>query len=145
MSLRYRYSDNGFSYSGAKIPDVPIVRLVLRRRDKRVKAFGTAIIDTGFDGGIYPNIALLKFFEGLNPIRMDKLVSSFGEKVDCEVYEVEASLFSEKDGLEVDLKEVNAYIPVDPAYIGGEVLVSREVLNRLKVVLDGVYSELSST
>ena len=143
MSLKYRYSDNGFSYSGTKIPDIPVVRLVLRRRDKRVKAFGTAVIDTGFDGGIYPNIALLKFFEGLNPIRMEKLISVFGEKVDCEVYEVEASLVSEKDGFEVDLKEVNVYIPVNPAYIGGEVLVGREILNRLKVVLNGVYSELS--
>ena len=145
MNLKYKYSTNGISYSGIKIPDIPIVRLVLRHREKKIKATGTAIVDTGFDGGIYPNISLLKFFEGFNPIRMEKLSSAFEEKVECEVYKVEASLISEENNLEINLKEVNVYIPVDPAYIGEEVLVGREVLNRLKTVLDGVYSELNIT
>jgi hypothetical protein len=143
LNLKYRYSADGFSYSGAKIPDIPAVRLLLRRRDKKMKAVGTAIVDTGFDGGIYPNISLLGFFEGLDPLRTDKLSSAFEEKVECEVYRIEASLISEGDDVEVDLGEVNVYIPLDPAYIGEEVLVGRELINRLMTVLDGVRSELT--
>jgi len=143
LNLKYKYLTNGISYSGIKIPDVPVVRLILRHKGKKVKAMGTAIVDTGFDGGIYPNISLLKFFEGLNPIRIEKLGSMFEEKVECEVYKVEASLISEKSNLEINLKEVNVYIPIDPAYIGEEVLVGREVLNKLKAILDGTHSELT--
>jgi hypothetical protein len=144
LNLKYKYITNGFSYSGAKIPDIPIVHLVLRRKDKKIKAVGTAIVDTGFDGGIYPSISLLNFFEGLNPICIEKLSSAFEEKIECEVYKVEASLISEDNNIEINLKEVNVYIPIDPAYIGEEVLIGREVLNRLKIILDGVYSEFTS-
>lgn len=143
MSLRCRYSVDGVSYTGAKIPDVPVVRLTLRRKDRRVRASGTAIVDTGFDGGVYPNLQLLKFFEGLKPLSVEKLGTPFEETVDCEVYRVEGTLVPSDGGVEIDLKGINVYIPVDPAYIGEEVLIGREVLNKLKMTLDGVYAELS--
>ena len=63
--------------------------------------------------------------------------------MECEVYKVDASLISEENNLEINLKEVNVYIPVDPAYMREEVLIGREVLNRLKAVLDGTRSELT--
>jgi len=143
LSLKYKYSVDGTSYTGAKIPDVPIVRLTLRRKDKRVRASGTAIVDTGFDGGVYPNLQLLKFFEGLKPLSAEKLGTPLEETIDCEVYRVEGTLIPTDGGLEIDLEEVNVYIPVDPAYIGEEVLIGREILNKLKITLDGVYTELS--
>jgi len=143
LSLKYKYAVDGISYSGAKIPDVPIVRLTLRRKDKRMRAIGTAIVDTGFDGGLYPSLQLLKFFEGLKPLRVEKLGTSFEETVNCEVYRVEGTLIPTDGDLEIDLEEVNVYIPVDPAYIGEETLIGREILNKLKIALDSVYTELS--
>jgi hypothetical protein len=126
-----------------KIPDIPVVRLILRRRDKRVKASGTAIVDTGFDGGVYPNLQLLGFFEGLKPLGAEKLGTSLEEMVNCEVYRVEGALISTDGGIEIGLGEVNVYIPVDPTYMGEEVLIGREILNQLKIRLDGFYTELS--
>lgn len=52
-------------------------------------------------------------------------------------------MISEENSLEINLKEVNVYIPVDPASMGEEALIGREVLNRLKAVLDGTHSELT--
>lgn len=79
MNLKYKYSPNGVSYGGIKIPDIPTVRLILRQEEE-IRAIGTAIIDTGFDGGIYPSLPLLRFSEDFNLIRMEKLGSAFEEK-----------------------------------------------------------------
>ena len=39
--------------------------------------------------------------------------------------------------LELDIGEVNVYIPGEPDYIGGEVHVGREIINKLDVLLYG--------
>lgn len=137
MSLSYKYHVDGITSSGQKIEDTPVVRLLLRRRDIHKRAVGTAIIDTGFDGGVYPNLQILTFFEGLKPMRIDRLSSVFGEYVECEVYKVEASIISENNKLVIDIGDVNVYIPTEPDYMGEEVLIGREVLNRLDVTLVG--------
>jgi len=108
-----------------------------------MRATGTAIVDTGFDGGVYPNLQLLKFFENLEPLSVEKLGTTSEEIVDCEVYTVNGTLISVDGSLEINLGEVKTYIPVDPAYIGEETLIGREILNKLKTILDGVNTELS--
>jgi len=143
LSLKYKYSFDSISYSGAKIPEVPVVYLTLRRKDKRMRASGTAIVDTGFDGGVYPNLQLLKFFEGLKPSSVERLGTPLEETINCEVYRVAGKLIPTDSSLEIDLEEVNVYIPVDPAYIGEETLIGREILNRLRIRLDGIHTELN--
>ena len=143
LSLKYKYFPNGYSYTGSKIPDIPIVKISLLRKDKKMRATGTAIIDTGFDGGIYPNIKLLNFFEGLKPFRIEKIGSPLGEIVNCEVYKIDGALISEDVTTKIDLGEVNVYIPINPEYINDEVLVGREILNKLKIILDGTYTKLN--
>jgi len=142
LSLRYKYYFDGISYGGAKIPDVPVVYLTLKRKDKRLRASGTAIVDTGFDRGVYPNLQLLKFFEGLEPSSLERLGTPLEETIDCEVYRVVGTLIPTDSGLEIDLEEVNVYIPVDPAYIGEETLIGREIMNKLRITLNGIYAEL---
>jgi len=137
LSLSYKYHPDGIAPSGVRIEDIPVVRLVLRRRDIGKRAVGTSIVDTGFDGGIYPNLQILTFFEGLKPMRIDRLGSVFGESIECEVYTVEASLISEDGNLTIDLGNASVYIPTDPDYIGDEVLIGREILNRLGITLIG--------
>lgn len=143
MSLSYSYYLDGLSSRGVRIEDIPIIRLTLKRKDISKKATGTAVVDTGFDGGIYPNLILLTFFEGLKPIRVEKLSSAFNEDVECEVYSVEASIVSEDKNLVIDIGEVNVYIPVEPDYIGEEVLIGREIINKLKILLDGKKKTLT--
>ena len=117
--------------------------MTLKRKDAGKRATGTAIVDTGFDGGIYPNLMLLTFFEGLKPVRVEKLSSAFNEAIECEVYNVEASIISEDKNLEIDIGEVNVYIPVEPDYIGEEVLIGREIINKLDILLDGKKKTLT--
>jgi len=143
LSLKYKYSSDGISYGGAKIPDVPVVYLTLRRKDKRMRASRTAIVDTGFDGGVYPNLQLLKFFEGLELSSVERLGTPLEETIDCEAYRVVGTLIPIDSGLEIDLEEVNVYIPVDPAYLGEENLIGREILNKLGIALDGICTELN--
>ncbi len=62
MRLSYPYTDDGFTMHGEKIPDIPIV--YLRLKVGRFRASGPAIVDMGFDGGVYPNMEIIKMFRG---------------------------------------------------------------------------------
>lgn len=54
MKLKYPYANDGYTTGGEKIPDIPVVYLVVKFG--KFRAHGPAIVDTGFDGGIYPNM-----------------------------------------------------------------------------------------
>lgn len=142
MSLRHRYAENGLTSAGRRIPDLPVVKLMLLRRDVKLRATGLAIIDTGFDGGVLPNIQLLTFFEGSTPRYIEKLAGPLGGTVDCEVFEVEGSLLSEDRKSALRLGKLNAYIPVEPEYLSNEVLLGREVLNTLGIRLNGKLADI---
>ena len=137
MSLRHRYAEGGYTSTGNKIPDIPVVRLMLLRRDTGTRATGPAIVDTGFDGGVLPNVELLTFFEGLIPRYTDKLAGPFGGVVDCEVFEVDGKLISEDRSRERVLGKVKVYIPLVPEYLADEVLLGREIANKFAMKLDG--------
>ena len=133
--FEYAYEANGFSATGRRVPDVPIVMIKLLRLDKPLMARGPAVVDTGFDGGLYPNIKIVTFLEGLKPRFSEYLDHPYFGKVDCEVYEVQGFLIHSK--VESTLGNVFIYTPMEPQYLTDEVLVGREVLNQLKIALDG--------
>jgi hypothetical protein len=140
-SISYKYIDDGYSSSGRKLPDLPVVTLLLRRRDRRLQAKGLAIVDTGFDGSVYPSISLLKLLEGMKPRQVEYLFHPLYARIDCEVYELDAFLLNGSE--QVSLGQVLVYAPTDPDYISDEVLIGREILNNHKILLNGPTSTLN--
>jgi hypothetical protein len=108
-----------------KIQDIPVVHLIVKAGRKR--AHEPAIIDTGFDGGIYPNIEIVKMFEGVEPVAKTNFENPMYGLSEFEVYIAEAFLYQE--GEQIGLGRAKVYIPTEPELLTGEVLVGREVLN----------------
>lgn len=140
--FEYAYEANGFSATGRRVPDVPIVIVKLARLDKSIVARGPAVVDTGFDGGIYPNVKIALFLEGLKPSLSEYLDHPYLGRVSCEVYEVQGSLAHSK--AELPLGNVYVYTPTEPQYLTEEVLVGREILNKLKIALNGYKVTVNS-
>ncbi len=96
-------------------------------------ARGPAIIDTGFDGGIYPNLKLIKLLEGMKPIDVIEFESPLYGTSEFEVYEVKAYLYYKFNY--IDLGKVKVYVPTYPELLIDEVIIGREILNKLKINL----------
>jgi len=109
-----------------------VVYLVLEVGEFRAK--GPAILDTGFDGGVYPNINIVKLFEGTKPIKTVEFENPLFQRSEFEVYVAKAYLYY--SGEYVPIGDVNVYIPVEPELLGEEVIIGREVINRWRMVLD---------
>ncbi len=136
-SFRYRYEQDGLDEDGEKIPDIPIIYLAIET--ERGRARGPAILDTGFDGGIYPNIQVVQILEGLKPVKTKRIENPLYEPVVCEIFKAKASLAHPKLNHNIPLGEVNVYVPVEPEYLSDEVLVGREIINKFKLKLDGTW------
>lgn len=139
-SFRYRYEPNGLDEDGEKIPDIPVIYLVLETERGRAK--GPAILDTGFDGGIYPNIQIVQILEGLKPVKTKRIENPLYEPVVCEIFKAKASLTHPKQNHNIPLGEVNVYVPTEPEYLSDEVLIGREVINKLKIKLNGTWTTI---
>ncbi|MBO3797971.1 MAG: hypothetical protein QXO47_02065 [Thermoproteota archaeon] len=125
MKISYHYAEDGYTDHGEKIPDIPVVHLVIRAG--KYRAHGAAIIDTGFDGGIYPNMEIVRMFEGVEPTAKTIFENPLYGASEFEIYMGEASLYY--GGKQIGLGRVRVYIPTEPELLTGEVLVGREVLN----------------
>ncbi|MGB9730186.1 MAG: hypothetical protein ACP5IZ_06835 [Thermoprotei archaeon] len=125
MIASYHYVEDGYTAHGEKIPDIPIVYLTIET--DKYRARGPAIIDTGFDGGIYPNMEIIKMFKGVKPITKVLFENPLYGASEFEVYTAKALLYYNGD--EVNLGDIRVYIPTEPELITGEVLVGREILN----------------
>ncbi len=134
-NLSYKYIRDGFDEDGEMIPDIPIVYLSLE--SKYGRATGPAIIDTGFDGGIYSNLQVIRILEGLEPIRIKRIENPLYEPVICEIFRVQGFLIKPTTKQVISLGSVNVYVPTEPDFIGDEVLVGRELINNLELKLDG--------
>ena len=137
--LTYAYVEDGMTAQGIKIPDIPIVYLVIQVG--RLRARGPAIVDTGFDGGIYPNFEIVRLFEGMKPLRVVEFENPIYGRSEFEVYEADAYLYHE--GTYISIGKVNVYIPTEPELLTGEVLIGREVLNRWRLALNSPNGHLS--
>ena len=135
--FRYAYEPDGLDEEGIKIPDVPVIYLVLQTN--RGKARGPAVLDTGFDGGIYPNIQVVHILEGMKPLVLKRLEHPIYGYVECEIYKAKAFLSTPNFTQTISIGEVKVYVPTEPEYLTDEVLVGREILNNLKIELDGQY------
>lgn len=131
---------DGLDEDGENIPDIPIVYLSLESEIGRAR--GPAIIDTGFDGGIYPNAQILKILRDQKPVKIKHIESPVYGRVSCEVFEVKASVLERKTGQLASVGKVYVYVPTEPEYISDEVLVGREILNNHILKLDGGWIEI---
>jgi len=137
-SFKYRYSRNGIDEDGERIPDIPVIYLILETSKGR--AMGPAVVDTGFDGGIYPNIQILRILRGLSPLRLKRVEHPIYGYIRCEIYRARASLSDPFFRSTTDLGLINIYTPMEPEYISDEVLLGREILNNLNLHLDGEWA-----
>lgn len=141
--ISYFYSTNGLSTKGQQIPDVPIIHLLITRADKDFSIAGPALVDTGFDGGIYPNLPIIGYLEGLKPTKTEELESA-GGYITCEIFRVSAS-FAKPETYEPikPIGEINIYVPTGPEALSDEAILGREILNTLKIRLDGKQTSIT--
>ncbi len=128
----YYYIEDGFYWTVLRYWIFLWFTLVLEVGEFRAR--GPAILDTGFDGGVYPNIDIVKLFEGIKPIKTVEFENPLFQRSEFEVYVANAYLYYR--GEYVPIGDVNVYIPVEPELLGEEVIIGREVINRWRVVLD---------
>ena len=64
------------------------------------------------------------------------------EEVKCEVFSVKASLVSEEGETILRLGDVRVLVPLSPENLSMEVIVGREILNKLILKLDGKRLEV---
>lgn len=140
-STNYRYKENGILPDGSRVPDIPVMNLLIVRRDLRKGLLGEAIVDTGFDAGIYANLILVEFLEGSKPARTTPLQAA-GHTVSCEVFDVECHIIDQSSEPVLRLGRVEVYCPVDPIDLSEDAIVGRAILNRIRVELDGRLTKL---
>ncbi|MFQ6074622.1 MAG: hypothetical protein ACE5Z5_00610 [Candidatus Bathyarchaeia archaeon] len=133
--LEYEYVEGGVSRAGRKIPDVPVMEIMLydERRKKGVR--GPAIVDTGFDGGVYANLTVATFLEGYKAVA-EEVIEAPGHLIRCEVFRASCRLLY-PSGNGVGVGEVEVHVPTEPMDLSGDVLVGRILLNKLQMSLNG--------
>lgn len=141
--ISYSYSTNGLSTRGQRIPDVPIVYVLITRGDRDFSIGGPALVDTGFDGGIYPNLPIIQYLEGLKPTKIEELEGAKGP-ITCEVFRISASFTKPETHEPIRaIGEINIYVPISPEALSDEAILGREILNRLEVKLDGKQTSIT--
>lgn len=137
----YQYREDGILPDGSRIPDIPIVTLLMVRRDLGKGLVGESIVDTGFDAGIYANLKLVEFLEGTRPSRTTSLKAA-GHSVSCEIFDVECHIVGQDSKPVLPLGKVEVFCPVNPIDLSDDVVVGRAILNRLRLEMDGRLTRL---
>ena len=109
-STNYPYEEDGILPDGSKVPDIPVMNLLIVRKDRRKGLLGKSIVDTGFDAAIYANLNLAEFLEGATPKRTVPLQAA-GRDVPCEVFDVECYIMNQDFKPVLSLGNVDAYCP----------------------------------
>ena len=143
-STNYPYKEDGILPDGSRVPDIPILTLLIVRRDLRKGLLGESIVDTGFDAAIYANLNLVEFLEGASPSKTTSLRAA-GHSVSCEIFEVECHIVDQSSKPIHPLGKVGVFCPVNPSDLSEDVIVGRAVLNRLRLEFDGKLTKLSPT
>ena len=96
------------------------------------------MVDTGFDGGIYPNEYLYDYLSKLElkSDKEEKLMDVTGE-INCKILYVRAEIFDPNSDLRYNLGRVKIYLPEGREYISENVIVGREIINNLDIRLNG--------
>ena len=140
-STNYPYKEDGILPDGSRVPDIPVLNVLIVRRDLRRGLLGELIVDTGFDAGIYANLSLAELLEGASPRRMSSLQAA-GREVTCEVFSVESHIVDQNSKPVLPLGIVDAYCPIDPIDLSEDVIVGRAILNRIRLELNGKLTKL---
>lgn len=140
-SIRYPYKEDGILPDGSKLADIPIMKLILLRRDLKKALVGEAIADTGFDESLYANIQLVEFLAGLRPIRTS-ILRALSHEVTCEVFKIECYLADNNLKPALNLQEVEVYVPINVEDLSEDVIIDRVILNRLKLQLNGKFLQV---
>ncbi len=138
---KYAYEKDGILPDGSKVPDLPVMKIMLIRRDIKKFIVGDVLIDTGFDMSIYANYEIANFLEGLKPVGRMELKSA-AEIIECEIHEIEASIPSDDVKPVKNLGRIKIYVPTDPEDLADDALVGREILNMLTIKIDGKHAEM---
>jgi len=146
--ISYHYVEDGTSLRGSRIPDIPMFYLSIKRGERPHEIAGPAIVDTGFDGGLFPNERIIRYFEGIEPDEREE-VEAFGQVVPVELYTVDAWLVREADGRPtkeklLPLQPLRVFIPTRPELITEEALIGREALNTIAFCLNGKLSKIKT-
>jgi predicted aspartyl protease len=140
-STNYPYKEDGILPDGSRVPDIPVLTLLIVRRDLRKGLVGESIVDTGFDAAIYANLSLVEFLEGASPTKTTSLQAA-GHSVSCEIFEVECHIVDQTSKPILPLGKVGIFCPVNPSDLSEDVIVGRAILNRLRLELDGKLAKL---
>jgi len=140
-STNYPYKEDGILPDGLRVPDIPVMNLLIVRKDRRKGLLGESVVDTGFDGAIYANLNLAEFLEGATPKRTMPLQAA-GRDVTCEVFDVECCIMNRNFKAVLPLGSVDAYCPVDPVDLFEDVIMGRAILNRITLQLNGQVAKL---
>ncbi len=124
-----------FEYApGRELLDVPLIFIALSH--DAGKAGGPAILDTGFDGGVYPNSFLYDLLKDLESIDEEVLKDVTGT-IRCSILELKAEIFHPETDLTKVLGNVRVYLPNKREHLSENVIVGREILNKLDIRLNG--------
>ncbi len=132
----YNYQTDGYDRSGIKIPDFPIINLLLEKPSGK-KIAGPAIIDTGFDGPLFANEAVTFFLVDV-PKEEEKVIGGFGtNEFSCELFKVKACIVDSNQKIVSSLGQIFIFIPTDLNYLSEYAIIGRELLNTIQICLDG--------
>lgn len=116
-----------FLYSNKYFPPAPIVEVRLgKSKQQPVTSFLEAMIDTGADGTFVP-LAVLEAI-GVSQIDGAKIRSQWGEPRNIGVFEVSMQVS----------QYTLASVEVIGDDSGDEVIIGRNILNRMSLLLDGI-------
>ena len=115
-----------FPYDDRYQPPLPVVRVVLHNNEEGLRTDAeNAMLDTGSDGSLIPISHLLKIYA---PALIDtRLRSHWGEWREAQLFVVDIDI----DGLRLP----GIFVVGDEQ--GDEIVLGRNVLNRLRLLLDG--------
>ncbi|MFQ6003569.1 MAG: hypothetical protein ACE5KJ_07470 [Candidatus Zixiibacteriota bacterium] len=105
------------------VPDIPVLYVALKIGNKRIG--GPALLDTGFDGGVYPNQILSEFLASTSPKKKEILEDTSGE-VECDILELESEVFHPESDFRKSIGKVQIYLPTKDENLTEDVVVGRE-------------------
>jgi len=140
-STNYPYKEDGILADGSRVPDIPVMNLLIVRKDLRKGLVGESVIDTGFDASIYANLNLAEFLEGARPVRTASLQAA-GRSVSCEIFDVECHIVDRDWKPVLSLGRADVYCPTDPIDLFEDVIAGRVILNRVRLELNGKLAKL---
>ena len=139
--IRFKYEADGYDRTGFKIPDFPVLYLILEKPEGK-KIAGPAIIDTGFDGSIFANEALVLFLRDI-PKGDEKIIGGFGsDEFTCEIFKIKAYLANSEKQIVKTLGRVSIFVPTNLNYLSEYVILGRELLNKIEICLNGIQTTL---